>query len=63
MPNMHDKSKVQSGFWTDKALLEKVKSILSKKGLTLTGEIIKLMESIAAEELKNETKSKRKKTK
>ena len=54
MPNAHDKSKVQTGFWTDKELLLKVRAILKKRGLTLTDEIIKLMENIANEELKAE---------
>lgn len=54
MPNAHDKTKVQTGFWTDKELLKKVRTILKKRGVTLTDEIIKLMESIAKEELKNE---------
>lgn len=61
MPNAHDKSKVQTGFWSDKELLTKVRAILKKRGLTLTDEIIKMMESIAKEELKNETESKKSK--
>ena len=60
MPNAHDKSKVQTGFWSDKELLTKVRSILKKRGLTLTDEIIKMMESIAKEELKNEPKKTKK---
>ena len=64
MPNVHDKSKVQTGFWTDKELLIKVRSILKKRGLTLTDEIVKLMETIANEELEKEQANRKpKKTK
>lgn len=58
MPNSHDKNKEQTGFWTDRELLKTVRGILKKRGLTLTEEIIKLMENIAKEELKNEQKNK-----
>ena len=56
MPNVHDKTKKQTGFWADEELLRKVKGILKKRGVTLTEEIIKLMESIAKEELEYENK-------
>ena len=56
MPNAHDKSKVQTGFWSDKELLAKVRAILKKRGTTLTDEIITLMEKIVKEENKKNKK-------
>lgn len=56
MPNAHDKSKVQTGFWSDKELLAKVRAILKKRGTTLTDEIITLMEKIVEEESKKNKK-------
>lgn len=56
MPNKRSQNKVQTGFWTDRELKEKVQSILKKRGATLTDEIIKLMERIAREENEKEHK-------
>ena len=61
MPNSPSKTKVQTGFWAEKELLKKVQSILREKGLTLTQEIIKMMENIVEKELQ-EVKHKNKKT-
>jgi hypothetical protein len=61
MPNKHDSSKVQTGFWTDKELKEKVQAILKKRGATLTDEIIALMEKIAREENEKESNCKKSK--
>lgn len=50
----HKDTDKQTGFWVDAELLKQVQDILKKNGLTLTGEIRKMMEQILEEELKRE---------
>ena len=50
----HKDTDKQTGFWVDAELLEKVKAILNKNGLTLSDEIRKMMEKIFAEDIAKE---------
>jgi uncharacterized protein (DUF4415 family) len=48
----HKHTDKQTGFWVDAKLLEDVQEILRSRGLTLTGEIRKMMERILEDENK-----------
>jgi hypothetical protein len=56
MGNHKDTDK-QTGFWVDAKLLEDVQRILKNRGLTLTGEIKKMMKRIQKSELKRQAKA------
>lgn len=58
MPNKRAENKTKIAAWVDKDTKREVQKILDKRGLTITDEILKLLNQILQQEIDNE-KSKR----